>query len=127
LHHFAKLQVYPRLPTEVLDMTEEDKLINNFAIRSFRDIADGDYISARMASRSQLVVQYIWASQQAIEKYLKCILLLNRIPAAEMKHMLRKSLAKIEASPKLSLGLVKSTEKFIDYLDTYGLNRYLEI
>jgi len=38
-----------------------------------------------MASRAQLVVQYIWASQQAIEKYLKCILLLNRIPAADMK------------------------------------------
>lgn len=63
-----------------------DKLVNDFAIRSFRDIADGDYIAAGLACRSQLVMQYLWASQQAIEKYLTCILLLHRIPAKRMRH-----------------------------------------
>jgi len=29
-------------------------LINDFAIRSFRDTADGDYIAARMAFRAAL-------------------------------------------------------------------------
>ena len=56
-------------------------LINDFAIRSFRDIADYDYISARMAYRAKLLPQFLWLGLQAIEKYLKCILLLNRIKA----------------------------------------------
>jgi HEPN domain-containing protein len=43
----------------------------------FRDAADEDYLIARMAARSGLQFQYCWSSQQAIEKYLKAILLLN--------------------------------------------------
>src|SRR3954451_19148338 len=61
-------------------------LLNDFAIRSFRDVGDGDYVSARVTYRAGLTMQYLWASQQAIEKYLKCILLLNRIPALDVKH-----------------------------------------
>lgn len=45
--------------------------------RMFRDAADEDYLIARMAARSGLQFQYCWSSQQAIEKYLKAILLLN--------------------------------------------------
>ncbi len=104
-----------------------DKLVNDFAIRSFRDIADGDYIAARLACRSQLVVQYLWASQQAIEKYLKCILLLHRIPAKRMRHDLGAGLTAIANSGMLTLGLVKPSEEFITYLDQYGQFRYLEI
>src|SRR6266571_4943728 len=65
---------------------ELDALVNDFAVRCFRDIADGDYIAARMACRAALVMQFLWASQQAIEKYLKGILLLNRIPAKDVRH-----------------------------------------
>ncbi|WP_412508394.1 HEPN domain-containing protein [Roseovarius sp. SYSU LYC5161] len=55
---------------------------NNVYIRSsiwrmFRDAADEDYLVARMSARSRLQFQYCWSSQQAIEKYLKAILLLN--------------------------------------------------
>ena len=39
-------------------------LLNDFALRSFRDIADGDYITARWACRAGLLPQYLWASQQ---------------------------------------------------------------
>jgi hypothetical protein len=105
----------------------KDALLNDFAIRSFRDVADDDYIAARMAHRAQLVVPYLWASQQATEKYLKCILLLHRIPAPRIKHDLSAGLAKVSESGKLTLGLTKGTEKFIDYLDTYGRFRYLEV
>ena len=55
-------------------ITQRDRELNSWAFRSFRDIADGDYIAARMAYRAQLPVQFLWASQQAIEKYLKCAL-----------------------------------------------------
>ena len=58
-----------------------DVLVNDFATRSFRNMADEDYIAARMAYRAQLVPQFLWLSLQALEKYLKCILVLNRIPA----------------------------------------------
>ena len=67
---------------------DKEILINNFAIRSFRDVADYDYISARMLYRAKLVPQFLWSSLQSIEKYLKCILLLNRIKANKVGHNL---------------------------------------
>jgi hypothetical protein len=80
-----------------------DALVNDFAVRSFRDIGDGDYIAARMACRAALVTQFLWASQQTVEKYLKCILLLNRLEAKKVRHDLRKALRKIKDSGKISL------------------------
>ena len=101
-------------------------LVNDFALRSFRDVADGDYIAARMAFRAELVAQYLWAAQQAIEKYLKCILLLNRIPARDVRHDLSKGLSKISNSGKVSMILTKGTREFIvDDLHEYV--RYLEV
>src|SRR5688572_4958760 len=64
-----------------MDALARSALLNNFAVRSFRDVADGDYIAARLSFRSQLIPQFLWQSLQAIEKYLKCILVLNRIKA----------------------------------------------
>ena len=104
-----------------------DWLVNDFAVRSFRDIADGDYIAARMACRAALVTQFLWASQQAVEKYLKCILLLNRIEAKDVRHNLGKALSKINGSGKVPLGLTNGTQNFIVRLDQYGQYRYLEV
>jgi hypothetical protein len=83
-----------------------DVLLNDFAIRSFRDIADGDYIAARMACRARIAVQFLWASQQTIEKYLKCILLLHRIPARKVRHNLGAALSAVNNSGKLSTWMV---------------------
>lgn len=63
--------------------------INDFARRSFRDMADGDYILARLAHRNRLIPRFIWNSQQAIEKYLKAILLFHRSACKDKKHDLR--------------------------------------
>lgn len=108
-------------------MIPRDQLLNDFAIRSLSDLADGDYIAARLAHRAELVVQYLWASQQAIEKYLKCILLLNRIRASNVRHDLGAGLPAINTSGKLMLDLPQKTKNFIKYLDQYGRFRYLEI
>jgi hypothetical protein len=54
-------------------ITQRDRELNSWAIRSFRDVAGGDYIAARLAYRARLPVQFLWASQQTIEKYLKSI------------------------------------------------------
>jgi hypothetical protein len=104
-----------------------DLLLNDFSIRCFRDIGDGDYIAARIACRAALVTQYVWASQQAIEKYLKCVLLLNRIPARDVQHDLGLALSKINRSGKLRIDLTKASQEFIDRLDRLGRFRYLEI
>ena len=104
-----------------------DAALNDFAIRSFRDIADGDDIAARMACRAVLVPQFLWASQQAVEKYLKCILPSNRIPARQVRHNLSKAFQAVNTSGKLTLDLTARSQEFIDYLDTYGRCRYLEV
>ncbi len=101
-------------------------MLNDFAIRSFRDVADGDYISARQAYRAQLVQQFQWASLQAIEKYLKCVLLLNRIHARDLRHDLSKALERAEKKLPFPLRLSEKTRDFILHLDTYGRHRYFE-
>jgi HEPN domain-containing protein len=104
---------------------ETKKLINNFATRSFRDTADGDYITARLAFRARLMQNFLWSSLQAIEKYLKCILVLNRIKAPR-SHDLEQILKVFNENKKFDLTLSEDTQKFLLYLDFYGRHRYYE-
>lgn len=107
-------------------MTKQNNiLINNFAIRSFRDTADGDYIAARLAFRAGLIQNFLWSSLQAIEKYLKCILVVNRIKAPK-SHNLTEILNVFNNSDKFELTLSEDTKKFLIFLDTYGRHRYYE-
>lgn len=106
-------------------MNTTDLLLNNFATRSFREIGDCDYIAARLSFRAQLVPQFLWQSLQAIEKYLKCILVLNRVRAPKSHH-LSQLLASFENSGKFTVRLSPETRKFLIYLDTYGRFRYYE-
>ncbi|HBC06755.1 MAG TPA: hypothetical protein DC046_04140 [Rhodospirillaceae bacterium] len=101
-------------------------LLNDFAVRSFRDVADRDYISARMNYKAGLFSQFLWSSLQAIEKYLKGILLLNRVPAKNVGHDLGKAIDLISKHAPFELRLDAAQRKFIDHLDTYGRFRYLE-
>ncbi len=80
------------------NITQQDRELNSWAFRSFRDVADGDYIAARMAYRAQLPVQFLWASQQAIEKYLKCALFIRRKAAKTVRHALALALKLLEDS-----------------------------
>ena len=100
-------------------------LIDDFAIRSFRDTADLDYIAARLCFRNALIPQFHWASLQALEKYLKCILVLNRLKAPKT-HDLAQLLQLLRTGGRLELGLAQQTQDFITYLDTYGRHRYFE-
>lgn len=104
----------------------QDRLLNDFATRSFRDLADQDYVAARMAYRARLVPQFLWSSQQAVEKYLKCILLLHRVAAPRVGHDLEEALEAAKALP-FQLALHADTLAAITHLNTYGRYiRYLE-
>jgi len=101
-------------------------LLNSFATQSFRDQADRDYITARLACRYELFPQFLWSSHQAIEKYLKAILLYNRVPAKMVRHDL---IAAMSLTKKLSfeIAISRRTEKFIDHLSRCGEFRYIDV
>lgn len=66
------------------------------------------------------------SSQQAIEKYLKCILLLNRIPATNMYHYLCFGLNKVDRESGFQLSVSPDSRKLIEHLSRYGSHRYFE-
>lgn len=107
-------------------MPDINILLNDFATRCFRDLADGDYICARMAYRAKQIEQFHWMAVQAIEKYLKAILLYNKIKAPKVGHSLEKALEKCKQLP-FALSLSESSLALIEHLDRYGKSRYLEI
>jgi len=77
-------------------MDEDTPYINDFANRSFRDHADQDYIMARIAYLKEFDQQFRWCALQALEKYLKAILLYNRVSAKGIGHNLVKGLNRVK-------------------------------
>jgi HEPN domain-containing protein len=103
-----------------------DILLNDFAIRSFRDMTDGDYVVARMAYRARFPPQFMWSALQAVEKYLKCMLVLNRVKATGLGHDLHKALSRVEARLPFKIKLSDKSRDLIRHLDRYGRFRYFE-
>jgi len=110
--------------------------LNSFAVGIFRKQADFDYISARSNYKLQFRQQFIWAAQQAIEKYLKAILLFNGKSAKSYpdengkKHKYGHDLCALCAAVKqidyLRFQLLPENESFLKYLNEQGSNnRYL--
>lgn len=110
-------------------VSEQDKLdryVNGFGTQSFRDQADRDYIAARLACRHELFPQFLWSSHQAIEKYLKAILLYNRIKATTVGHDLDQAFSLTQSLP-FEIKLSKRSRKFIDHLAKVGEFRYIDV
>lgn len=102
-------------------------LINNFAIRCFRETADKDYIAARMAYRAQLIQPFLWSSLHCLEKYVKGILLLNRVKV-HRGHSVLPGIERMKQNGKFELDLSGDTVKFIRKLEDYGAEyRYYEV
>ncbi len=98
--------------------------INDFATRSFRDMADGDYIAARLAFRAGLMPQGLWSAQQSFEKYLKYILLVNRISAKNVGHDIALAFRLLDGVSR-KVDLSENSQKFFDHVAAYGTERYL--
>lgn len=109
-------------------------VLNTYAKDAFRKQADCDYVAARSNYRLRLREQFLWSSQQAIEKYLKAILLFNGIIARypseegtkkEFRHDLVRLLAAVKKIELFSIDLESGDEEFLAYLSELGINRYL--
>jgi hypothetical protein len=95
-------------------------LVNDFAIRSFRDTADKDYITARMAYRVRLIQPFRWSALHCLEKYVKGILLLNRVDAKNLGHSVLPGIERMKQHGKFELDLSADTAKFIKNLEDDG-------
>lgn len=111
----------------MIDQKKFLPVLTDVARRSFRDVADDDYITARMCFIHRLYPQYIWHSQQAVEKYLKGILLFNKQSAKSLGHNLLKAHERIVNSlSTIDVNLTDETLSYLKHLDTWGENRYFE-
>jgi HEPN domain-containing protein len=101
-------------------MTGDAGLIRLFEYLEKERAASGELvIAARMASRAKLVAQFLSSSQQALEKYLKCILL-KRVRATRPTHDLATLLTKLDDSGPFTGDRKPGTRNFMRRLDQYG-------
>jgi HEPN domain-containing protein len=102
-------------------------LVNDFAIRSFRETADKDYIAARMAYRARIIQPFLWSALHCLEKYVKGILVLNRVKA-HTGHSVLPGIERMKQHGKFELDLSADTVQFIKKLEDYGAEyRYYEV
>lgn len=99
--------------------------VNDVAIRCFRDIGDGDYIAARLAMRARLGSQFLWSAEQAVEKYLKCILMLNRISTKDLDHDIERALQLINTVLPFKICLSAREQAIFEHLVQWNSDRYL--
>lgn len=116
VNNFSKIQSN----TEDPDFREKR---NRFIILSFRDIADRDYISARVLFRNGLYEQFQWCGLQALEKYLKAILLFHDQPA-KFGHEPSKLLEQVKKLPRFKEAFSETTESSCEFFQHEGNNRY---
>jgi HEPN domain-containing protein len=117
-----------RLKKKTIKLTENERRVyrNNFATRCFREVADKDYIAARTNYRFGLVEPFLWSALQAIEKYLKSILLYNDCSTKNLGHKVAKAFNRVMRIPHLMFDFPPSVDEFIQYLTKHASSRYLE-
>lgn len=101
-----------------------DDWVDAFISNSFRDVADEDYIAARIAYRHGLLEPFLWLSLQAVEKYLKAILLFHRENTKRFGHDVVKCYERVCAISNLVFPA--DIHLFITYIGEEGGNRYAE-
>jgi len=78
-----------------------------------------------MCYRQEFEQQFLWAAQQAVEKYLKAILVFNHRSAKGLSHNILKSYRRVAGIDYLDFKVPERSEDFLEYLDEHGSNRYL--
>jgi len=96
----------------------------NIVFESFVNMADKDYINARFNFRNAMIEHFYWNALQAIEKYLKSILLFNGRSSKKQSHFITKILKKILTVNLQYFVLSEDSKKFIETVESHGMNRY---
>jgi len=99
---------------------------NAYVNQSFRDIADQDYICARAAYKLKLTTQFFWSALQAIEKYLKAILLYNGKGTKSLSHNISKAYERVLHIEDIEFDFPTGMQEFIRHLNEQGINRYFQ-
>jgi hypothetical protein len=74
----------------------------DLVLKTFRNAADEDYLVARVSGELVLGNQFAWSAAQAIEKYTKCILILNGRGEKGLNHSFLEALSNfVGAYPEL--------------------------
>jgi len=97
-----------------------------FVNQTFRDVADQDYIAARTLFRTGLDLQFLWAGLQAVEKYLKGILLYNAVDTRGLGHRLTAAYKRVSEISGIRFDFPPDLAPLIEHLEVYGQNRYLQ-
>jgi HEPN domain-containing protein len=104
---------------------ETSRRFLNAFVSDLRDIADTDYIAARACHRMMLLPPAAWSAAQAVEKYLKAILLFQcRSVKRFRNHELMPLVEAVKALPSLNFKLPDGADKFITRVSDEGSNRY---
>ncbi|MCW3194011.1 hypothetical protein [Xanthomonas citri] len=72
-----------------------------------------------------MYTQYLWAAEQAVEKYLKCILMLNRHNTKNLGHKVERVLGAVRACLRVELKLTEVEQQAFDNLVRWDADRYL--
>jgi len=105
-----------------MSLTEDQKVYLNEYASTLRDSADKEYIAARSMFKLKLDDQFYWHAQQALEKYLKAILLYNEEKIKKQGH----DLSKLYCKMVCCLDLEEDSEvmSYLEDMKFIGLNRY---
>jgi HEPN domain. len=111
-----------------MQLTDQQRRMyrNDFANRCFRERGDKDYIAARASYRAGLAEPFLWSALQAIEKYLKAILLYNGQSTQKLGHEINKAYRRVQRIPHIPLDIPDWVGQFIEYLNRNAPWRYLE-
>lgn len=105
------------------DQTLQNAL-NKIAREGFLDLADYDYISARVSFRLNLREQFYWSALQTVEKYFKAILLFNGQKVRDIKHHVVEAQKRITKDARVPLVLDHYHLDLLGVLEEFGNNRY---
>jgi HEPN domain-containing protein len=90
-----------------------------------RDTADRDYVLARVAIRYGLDPQFLWLAAQAVEKYLKLLLVFNRRDARHLGHNIQTSFQQVTEISDIPFGFSPIVPDVVKYLEVRA-DRYAE-
>ncbi len=105
-------------------MIRDDCRIDRFLEQTLRDAADDDYVSARQSGLINQWRSFGWSGLQAIEKYLKALLVFHRISVKTYSHDLKALFSHCNEKLPFNIALKSRLHTMLQWLDQFGIDRY---